>query len=145
MTTLAQAEVALEYLGRSGVNAVQLKDWQKELDEAKAKARVVADTFYQERERDFTAERQTLLEEGSQICDALEALAGEGETGQLTLDEYRLRFLDLTAKLRANLRRTGELGATLERLDTIEEDPIAWVDATYYSKYETLSPTFTFA
>ncbi|MBW3588087.1 MAG: hypothetical protein KY429_01540 [Actinobacteria bacterium] len=143
MPTISDAQSELENLARSGANEVQVRDWTNEIEAARATAQVKASEFVGARYEEFASAHAEVLRDATQIRDELESLAIAGEKGDASLVEFRSQYDDLQRELRQTERRIEDLERVLEKVESIESDPVGWMD-DLYRRYPSIGPQFSF-
>jgi hypothetical protein len=141
--TIADARLTLERSAEA-LNPEMWRRFASEVKQAEGKASGIAESYASERAADLTELRDELLEEACELRDDYVALMTEGEEGTLTSRQYQKRYEALEQQKRRLARRSQELDHMVAAVERIEEDPIAWVDQTFYATYHQLMPTFSF-
>jgi chromosome segregation ATPase len=141
--TIADARATLERAAEA-LNPEMFRRYTSELKQAEDRAGGIADSYASERAANLTELRDELLEEACELRDDYAALMAEGGEGMLTAQEYQKRYEALEHQKRRLARRGQELDHMVAAVERIEEDPVAWVDQTFYATYHQLMPTFSF-
>jgi len=102
---------------------------RQELAAGEAKARRHADSYIAERETEIIAMRDTALRALTETRDELDALAAQGRDARIPTAEYTARLRELSQRKDRAEDALSQCGELTDRLDEIEQDPIAWFDA----------------
>ena len=85
-----------------------------------------------------------VLTEMCAVRDGLVALVKEGEAGMISAADYHKRLSALRRDQARLEGKANEVGRAAEQVESIEDDPEGWTDATFYEKYPLLQPDLSF-
>jgi len=141
--TIRSARAALEQ-ATPELNPEMFRRRTAEINQATAKATEAADSTISRTFTNFVTLRDEILVDACELRDGYAALIQEGELGNLSAAELHERFQALEGQKRALVRSEQRLEQETDFVAHIEEDPIAWVDETFYAKYPDITPDFSF-
>ena len=127
--TIADARRALEEDVIPTVSDHVAKQARQELAANEAKAKQHADSYVAEREAEIIAMRDTALRTLTETRDELDVLAAQGRDARIPTAEYTARLRELSQRKDRAEDALGQCEELTDRLDEIEQDPIAWFDA----------------
>jgi hypothetical protein len=126
------------------LNPPTYRQMEGEIREASAQALQLATRTVDNYTNDVLGQREAELRELVGIRDALLALAEQGASGTLSARELNEQLAGIRRGLQQSDRHIGDVDRITGLVETIEQDPEGWVDATYYSKYPHMTPEFDF-
>lgn len=141
--TVRQARQALAEMAPA-LNPEMYRRYEAEVKAAAVRAGTMAHRYVDNHLNQFEQLRQELLVEACAVRDAYEVLAAEGVQGTITAREYNARLNALRTRGRELERRESMATKACEEVEVIEQDPEAWADDTFNSKYPHIRPDFTF-
>lgn len=141
--TIKSAKEYLELVGPR-LNNLVLERVQSEITEAETIAKERAEAFVSERLSELNDRRLAVLEALCNTRDEFTELAKEGKHGRLSAAEYRSRFAELSKRKQDLEAANEQLAREADAVESIEADPVAWVDETFYAKSPTVRPNFSF-
>ena len=127
--TIVDARRALEEDLIPTVSDHVAKQARQELAAGEAKARRHADSYISEREAEIITMRDAALRELTETRDKLDVLAAQGRDARIPTAEYTARLRELSQRTDRAEDALGQCEELTDRLDEIEQDPIAWFDA----------------
>jgi hypothetical protein len=104
----------------------------------------MATRFMDERTRDTARSAEAIENALSDVQGEYRRLLGDAEAGRISARDYSDRFAGLRRQQRALEQKAEAIGRAAELVRTIEADPEAWADQTFYGKYPRLRPLFSF-
>lgn len=132
-STITQAKEWVE-ANIDRLNNEQLNRLRNEIKTAEAQATAHAEKYINERADQIVASRDDVLEAACELRDAYDALMTDGELGVLTAKEFQQRYTALESQKRLLAGREAEVSNEVDPVANIEEDPVGWVDRTFYSQ-----------
>jgi hypothetical protein len=138
--TIGQAEQALASLA---VSDNDRRQFQAEIDEAKAAATQSAQREAERIADDVRTQRDGLLQDLCHVRDELARITSAGENGTLDREAYRIALNDLHRRHDNLVGALTEVERQTERVEAIEADPVAFGDALF-AKFPGTRPDFSF-
>jgi hypothetical protein len=139
--TLAEARVHLEDL-RPRLNDHQYREAEQALTAAEDKARQRVEAMVSAELERLAAKRVDALRDLCEARDAMTELARRGSAGQLDAATFAAELQHLETRMTRADREAAHIDAALERLERMEDDPLAYADERLFGAYPHLRPHF---
>lgn len=141
--TVKAARQTLEGMA-PGLNPEMWRRLSEEVEAVAKDAVAMANRYADDRTQAAHLIGKDVLTEMCAVRDGLVALVREGEAGTISAAEYHKRLSDLRRQQSRLEGKATEVARAAEQVETIEEDPEAWTDTTFYERFPSLQPDVSF-
>jgi hypothetical protein len=141
--TIGQAEQYLDLIADVMPRAVH-EAFTAEVQSARVAANAMATRFMDDRTSEMSSVAEDVEEGLRAVRTEYRQLLGAAEAGRVSASDFSEQFAGLRQQQRGLELKTEEVERAAERVRTIEADPVAWADETFYGKYPRLRPLFSF-
>ena len=141
--TIANAEQYLDQIADVTPRALH-EGFSAEVEAARDVANGMARRFMDDRTRGAAGSAEDVEEGLGAVQAEYRRLLEAAETGRVSARDFSEQFAALRRQQRALESKAGEIERAAEHVRTIELDPVAWADDTFYGKYPRLQPAFSF-